>query len=93
MKARSLKKFKNPKEAYLRKRYLWNRQPFKEYRVVINIEEQYSVWPTCKEIPSGWSEVGKIGTKQECLDYIKEVWVDMRPKSLKDAENQRKLLN
>lgn len=67
--------------------------PFKEYRVVINIEDQYSIWPTCKEIPPGWSDVGKVGPKQECLDYVKEVWVDMRPKSLKDAENQRKLLN
>ena len=67
--------------------------PFKEYRVVINIEEQYSVWPTCKEIPLGWSDIGKVGSKQECLDYVKDVWIDMRPKSLKDAESQRKLLN
>lgn len=67
--------------------------PFKEYHVVINIEDQYSIWPTCKDIPAGWKNVGKVGSKQECLDYIKEVWVDMRPKSLKDAENQRKLLN
>jgi len=67
--------------------------PFKEYCVVINLEEQYSIWPTCKGTPPGWSGVGKIGPKQECLDYIKEVWVDMRPKSLKDAENQVKPLN
>ena len=51
------------------------------------------IWPTCKEIPPGWNGVDKVGPKQECLDYVKEVWVDMRPKSLKDAENQRKLLN
>jgi len=67
--------------------------PFKEYRVVINVEDQYSIWPTCKEIPLGWSDAGKAGSKQDCLNYIKEVWIDMRPKSLKDAENQRKLLN
>ena len=67
--------------------------PFKEYRVVINLEEQYSIWPTCKDVPPGWRDIGKAGLKQECLDYIKEVWIDMRPKSLIDAENQRKLLN
>ena len=67
--------------------------PFKEYQVVINLEEQYSIWSTSKQIPSGWNGVDKVGPKQECLDYIKEVWVDMRPKSLKVAENQRKLLN
>ena len=65
--------------------------PFKEYSVVINVEDQYSVWPTCKEIPLGWSGVGKVGPKQECLDYIKKVWVDMSPKSLKDAEKKEKL--
>lgn len=59
---------------------------FSEYCVVVNIEEQYSVWPTCKEIPLGWKNVGKVGTRRECLDYIKDAWVDMRPKRLKDAE-------
>lgn len=63
-------------------------EPFKEWRVVINIEDQYSIWPTCKEIPYGWSDVGKVGEKQQCLEYIKEVWIDMRPKSLKDLEKQ-----
>ncbi|MFI3157242.1 MAG: MbtH family NRPS accessory protein [Methylococcaceae bacterium] len=52
------------------------------YQVVINHEEQYSIWPEYKEIPGGWRAVGKIGNKQECLDYIKEVWTDMRPLSL-----------
>jgi MbtH protein len=53
------------------------------YIVVINHEEQYSIWPEYKEIPNGWTAVGKSGTKQECLDYIKEVWTDMRPLSLR----------
>ena len=53
------------------------------YNVVVNHEEQYSIWPTYKEIPLGWKEAGKSGTKQECLDYIKEVWTDMRPLSLR----------
>jgi MbtH protein len=53
------------------------------YRVVINHEEQYSIWPTFRENPRGWSSVGKEGTKDECLAYIKEVWTDMRPASLR----------
>lgn len=55
----------------------------RQYRVVINHEEQYSIWPVDREIPRGWNEVGKSGTKQECLDYIEEVWTDMRPLSLR----------
>ncbi|NWJ46206.1 MAG: MbtH family protein [Chloroflexi bacterium] len=52
------------------------------YKVVMNHEEQYSIWPAYRENALGWSDVGKSGTKQECLDYIKEVWTDMRPLSL-----------
>lgn len=53
------------------------------YHVVVNHEEQYSIWPEYKEIPNGWRSVGKSGPKQECLDHIKEVWTDMRPLSLR----------
>ena len=53
------------------------------YMVVINHEEQYSIWPEYKEIPLGWKAVGKSGPKAECLEYIKEVWTDMRPLSLR----------
>jgi MbtH protein len=53
------------------------------YRVVISDEERYSIWPEHKEIPWGWRADQKVGTKQECLDYIKEVWTDMRPLSLR----------
>jgi MbtH protein len=53
------------------------------YKVVVNHEEQYSIWPADREIPLGWNEVGKTGTKAGCLDYIKEVWTDMRPLSLR----------
>ncbi|HEX6184111.1 MAG TPA: MbtH family protein [Pyrinomonadaceae bacterium] len=49
------------------------------YRVVVNSEEQYSIWPADRENALGWNDAGKSGTKQECLDYIKEVWTDMRP--------------
>lgn len=53
------------------------------YEVVINHEEQYSIWWADREIPLGWKTVGKRGTKKECLDYIEEVWTDMRPLSLR----------
>src|SRR5688572_22480149 len=53
------------------------------YKVVINHEEQYSIWPADRENPLGWNDAGKTGTKEECLSYIKEVWTDMRPLSLR----------
>lgn len=53
------------------------------YVVVVNHEEQYSIWPEGKEIPLGWRDAGKQGKKEECLEYIKEVWTDMRPLSLR----------
>ncbi|NOS87164.1 MAG: MbtH family protein [Methylococcaceae bacterium] len=58
------------------------------YHVVVNHEEQYSIWPDYKDIPGGWKAVGKTGSKQECLDYIQEVWTDMRPLSLRLAMAQ-----
>jgi len=62
------------------------------YRVVVNHEEQYSIWPVDREIPLGWKDVGKSGPKSDCLAYIKEVWTDMRPLSLrkKMEEDARK---
>jgi MbtH protein len=56
------------------------------YVVVINDEEQYSIWPTHKDIPAGWRSTGKVGRKLECLTYIAEVWTDMRPLSLRRRE-------
>lgn len=53
------------------------------YKVVVNHEEQYSIWPADKENALGWTDTGKIGIKSECLAYIKEVWTDMRPLSLR----------
>lgn len=53
------------------------------YEVVVNHEEQYSIWPTEREMPLGWKAVGKSGLKQDCLDYIETVWTDMRPLSLR----------
>ena len=53
------------------------------YRVVSNHEEQFSIWPSDQELPLGWIDAGKTGTKDECLSYIDEVWTDMRPLSLR----------
>jgi len=53
------------------------------YKVVVNHEEQYSIWAADRENPLGWNNAGKQGTKQDCLAYIEEVWTDMRPLSLR----------
>jgi MbtH protein len=53
------------------------------FTVVVNHEDQYSIWPTYLELPKGWSEVGKTGTKAECLQHVEQVWTDMRPRSLR----------
>jgi MbtH protein len=53
------------------------------YRVVLNDEEQYSLWPVDRAIPSGWRDAGKTGSKEECLAYISAVWTDLRPLSLR----------
>lgn len=54
-----------------------------QYVVVVNLEEQYSIWPVEKQIPEGWRATGPSGDKQECLNHIAEVWTDMRPLSLR----------
>jgi MbtH protein len=53
------------------------------YKVVVNGEEQYSLWPADRENAPGWNAAGKEGTKEECLAYIQGVWTDMRPRSLR----------
>jgi len=55
------------------------------YKVVVNHEEQYSIWPADRENPAGWNDAGKSGSKAECMAYIAEVWTDMRPLSLRRA--------
>lgn len=56
-----------------------------EFHVVVNDEEQYSIWPTSMEIPSGWRAEGTRGKKDVCLEHVNRAWTDMRPKSLRDA--------
>jgi MbtH protein len=64
------------------------------YKVVVNHEQQYSIWPADRENPLGWSDAGKQSTKADCLAYIKEVWTDMRPlslrKTMEETERERK---
>jgi MbtH protein len=55
------------------------------FRAVMNDEEQYSIWPADRDLPAGWREAGKTGTRDECLAWIEEVWTDMRPLSLRRA--------
>ena len=59
------------------------------YKVVINQEEQYSIWSADRENPAGWRDEGKVGGKQECLAYIAEVWTDMRPLSLRKRMDKK----
>lgn len=59
------------------------------YKVVVNHEEQYSIWQAEQENPLGWRDGGKSGSKAECLAYIKEVWTDMRPLSLRKRMAER----
>jgi MbtH protein len=55
------------------------------YKAVVNHEEQYSVWPAERENPRGWADAGKSGTQAECLEYIKQVWTDITPLSVRQA--------
>jgi MbtH protein len=59
------------------------------YKVVVNHEEQYSIWPDYRDNALGWGDAGKSGTKSECLDYIERVWTDMRPLSLRKQMEQQ----
>lgn len=58
-------------------------EEFAVYTVVVNHEEQYSIWPLDLAVPAGWREVGRTGPKTECLAYIEQVWTDMRPLSVR----------
>ncbi|MEU8772398.1 MbtH family NRPS accessory protein [Streptomyces sp. NPDC048606] len=57
--------------------------PETAYRVVLNDEEQYSIWWADRELPAGWNAEGFEGTREECLARITELWTDLRPASLR----------
>ena len=59
-----------------------------DYTVVTNEEEQYSIWPTCRPIPDGWTKSNVTGNKHECLTHIEKVWRDIRPLSLRKKLQQ-----
>jgi len=59
--------------------------PLPDTKVVLNDEEQYSIWPSDRDNPDGWHDAGFAGTKDECLAHIEQVWTDMRPRSLREA--------
>jgi MbtH protein len=65
-----------------------DRDDTRTYLVVLNHEEQYSIWLADREIPAGWRAEGTTGTKTECLAHIDEVWTDMRPLSLRRHAEQ-----
>ena len=56
-----------------------------EFMVLVNDEEQHSLWPTFKDIPLGWKQVGPVGTKAECLEYVEKAWPDITPLSVRKA--------
>ncbi|MER5766604.1 MbtH family protein [Streptomyces sp. NPDC001985] len=58
-------------------------QDDRTYHVVMNHEEQYSIWLSDRDIPDGWRSQGVTGSKEHCLAHIAEVWVDLRPLSLR----------
>jgi len=60
-----------------------------DYKVVVNQEEQYSIWPVGRECPAGWREEGTAGPKDLCLKRIEVIWTDMRPLSLRKAMDEK----
>lgn len=60
------------------------------HQVLVNDEEQYSLWPADKKIPLGWKHSFGPADKEACLTYVREVWVDMRPKSLREKMDKDK---
>lgn len=56
-----------------------------DFLVLVNHEDQYSLWPSFRDVPAGWKAVGPRGKRQVCLDWIETTWTDMRPRSLIEA--------
>ena len=54
------------------------------YKVVVNHEEQYSIYPAERRVPIGWRAVGKVAEEEECLRYIEEIWVNNRPADVRE---------
>lgn len=54
------------------------------YQVVVNDEEQYSVWWADRPLPAGWRSAGVTGSRATCLSHIDEAWTDLRPRSVRE---------
>ena len=63
----------------------WGNDETTIFIVLVNDEEQYSLWPKDKSVPGGWRSTGKEGVKHECLRYVAVTWTDMRPLSVRRA--------
>lgn len=74
-----------PSGATARKEAAVDEDDGRRYRVVVNDEAQYSIWPADREPPPGWQDAGRVGTTAECLEYVERVWTDLRPLSLRRA--------
>jgi MbtH protein len=55
------------------------------FHVLVNAEEQYSLWPAFADVPAGWTVVLADATRADCLAYVEEHWTDLRPRSLREA--------
>jgi MbtH protein len=60
-----------------------------EFKILINDEGQYSLWPSAVSVPLGWQETGPVGSKDVCLEFVQENWTDMRPESLRKVMDAR----
>jgi MbtH protein len=60
----------------------------REYLVVVNDEEQYSIWDAARPLPPGWARVGDPASKASCLETIEQVWTDLRPKSVREVQER-----
>lgn len=56
-----------------------------QFAVVVNDEEQWSIWPAHRAVPPGWTREGMVGSRTECLEYIETRWTDIRPRSVREA--------
>ena len=54
------------------------------FKVVVNHEEQYSLYPAERRVPIGWRAVGKVAEEEECLRYIEEIWINNRPPDVRE---------
>jgi len=59
------------------------------YRVIVNNEEQYSIWPADREVPAGWNDADKSGPKEEVLEYIKQIWLDSAPDHIRRLREEK----